>query len=241
MLKIQGGVTGLAILLGWLVLALTGFTTGSPTGVAVDPTATPASMMPSVEDRLSRPTLPAQPNQADLGSQVYYYVCMACHGDQGQGLTPEWIASWEIGDKPCWQSRCHASNHPPEGFKLPEYIPAVVSPAVIGRFANALELHDYLVQSMPWQAPGTLTAEEYWQLTAYLVRENGIDPGPLPLNHSKASKVGLRPAVQVTPTPMITEQAGAGFWYVGGAVLVLVVSILLVKNLWTIWLSRGRG
>jgi cytochrome c len=198
-------------------------------------------MMPSVEDRLARPTLPAQPNQADLGSQVYYYVCMACHGDQGQGLTPEWIASWEIGDRPCWQSRCHASNHPPEGFKLPEYIPAVVSPAVIGRFANALELHDYLVQSMPWQAPGTLTAEEYWQLTAYLVRENGIDPGPLPLNPGNASKVGLRPAVQVTPTPMITKQAGAGFWYAGGVVLVLVVSILLVKYLWTIWLARGRG
>ncbi len=197
--------------------------------------------MPSVDDRLARPTLPAQPDQADLGSQVYYYVCMACHGDMGQGLTPEWIASWEIGDRPCWQSKCHASNHPPEGFQLPEYIPAVVSPAVVARFANALELHDYLVQAMPWQAPGTLADEEYWQLTAYLVRENGIDPSPLPLTSNNAARVELRPAVLVTPTAAITAQAGEGFWYAGGAVIVLAVSIILAKPLWRIMISRARG
>jgi hypothetical protein len=258
MLKLRAEMVGLTILVGLLVFALTGFLSGNYTGVAVDdPTATPSNStpstegtntppaggnsMPSVEDRLARPTLPAQPNQADMGSQVYYYVCMACHGDQGQGLTPEWIASWEIGDRPCWQSKCHASNHPPEGFKLPEFIPAVVSPAVIGRFANALELHDYLVQYMPWQAPGTLTADEYWQLTAYLVRENGIDLGQIPLESNNAARVALRSAVPVTPTPMLTEQAGAGFWYAGGALIALVASLILVKYLWAVGIIRSRG
>ncbi len=229
MSKFRGEVAGLTILLAIFGFGLTGFTAEGFTGVAVGPTATPAANMPSVMERLARPTLPAQPNQADLGSQVYYYVCMACHGDRGQGLTPEWIASWGLGDKPCWQSKCHASNHPPEGFKLPEAIPAVVSPAVVGAFANALELHDYIAQNMPWQAPGTLEAEEYWQLTAFLVRENGIDPGPLPLNADNASQVRMRPVAPETPTPAVTEQAGAGFWYAGGAVLVLVFGLILVK------------
>ena len=232
MLNFRSGVTGLTILLVLLVFALTGFRTDDVTGVAVDPTATPDANMPSVEERLARPTLPAQPNQADLGSQVYYYVCMACHGDQGQGLTPEWVESWDIGPRACWQSKCHASNHPPEGFKLPETIPAVVGPAVANAFANALEFHDYIARNMPWQAPGTLDAEEYWQLTAFLVRENGIDPGPVPLNADNAAQVRMRPAPPATPTPVaIVEPSGARFWFVGGAILVLAISIFLVKYL----------
>ena len=230
MLKIRGEVPGLAILLSVLIFALTGFTIKDSTGVAVDPTATPVSNMPSVEDRLARPTLPAQPDQADLGSQVYYYVCMACHGDQGQGLSPEWVASWDIGPRACWQSKCHASNHPPEGFKLPETIPAVVSPAVVNAFANALELHDYIAKNMPWQAPGTLEPEEYWQLTAFLVRENGIDPGPLPLNADNAAQVRMRPATpDPTPTVIVDQPAGEGFWVAGGVVLAGAVLLILGK------------
>ena len=232
MLKIRGGVITSAILLGWLVFTLTGLRVQAFTGVAENPTATPVPNMLSVQERLARPTLPAQPNQADLGSQVYYYVCMACHGDQGQGLTPEWVASWDIGPRACWQSKCHASNHPPEGFKLPENIPAVVSPAVVNAFANALELHDYIARNMPWQAPGTLETEEYWQLTAFLVRQNGIDPGPLPLNADNAAQVRIRPAAPTTPTstPLVTAQpAGEGFWIAGGAVLGLAGLLILIK------------
>ncbi len=233
MQKSRAGVSGLVILLGVLVFALTGFTTVDSMGVAVDPTATPVSSMPSsmpsVDDRLARPTLPAQPNQADEGSQVYYYVCMACHGDQGQGLTPEWVASWDIGPRACWQSKCHASNHPPEGFKLPETIPAVVSPAVVGAFANALELHDYIAANMPWQAPGSLNPEEYWQLTAFLVRENGIDPGPLPLNADNAARVRMRPVTPTPETPLGAQPAGAAFWYAGGALLAITCAVILVK------------
>src|SRR5215467_8930723 len=40
-------------------------------------------------DRLAEPTLPAQPSQADYGSQVYWLNCSPCHGDRGQGLTDE--------------------------------------------------------------------------------------------------------------------------------------------------------
>jgi mono/diheme cytochrome c family protein len=203
------------------------------TGVAVQSTATPGLIdqpqMMATPDRLARPTLSANPSQAEMGGQVYYMVCMACHGDQGQGLSPEWLGAWELGEETCWQSKCHASNHPPEGFELPESIPAVISPGTVYRFANAQELHDYLQAEMPWQAPGMLTDEEYWQLTAYLVRANGIEPGDAPLNEQTAVKVLLRPLPQdLQPEPAVSREQR---WFWGVALVILAVAgvILLVK------------
>lgn len=185
----------------------------SSAGPRLSTTPQPPVQMVPTPDRLARPTLPAQPDQAELGSQVYFYVCMACHGDQGQGLTQEWIDSWELGDESCWQSRCHASNHPEEGFELPRAIPAVVGPHIPARFATALELHDYLQAAMPWHAPGSLSEVEYWQLTAYLLRLNGFEPGKVDLDPDLAAGMALRPTVlppsSLGPTPTAPPQAGS--------------------------------
>jgi len=226
------------------ILISTGLAAALEAGVAVQVTATPglrdpAQMVPT-PDRLARPTLPANPAQADLGGQVYYMVCMACHGDQGQGLSPEWVEAWGLGENACWQSKCHASNHPPEGFELPKYIPAVVSPGVVNRFANALELHDYLQATMPWQAPGTLTAEEYWQLTAYLVRANGLDPGPAPLDEQSAAKVLLRNIPTDQEQNLTSPTEFPWFWAVTGFILVAVGIILLVKYIQVYRLRRSE-
>ena len=140
------------------------------------------------------------PAQADEGAQVYYLVCMACHGDQGQGLTEEWRNVVNPADRNCWQSKCHASNHPLEGFKMPEYVPPVVGPGLISAFGDALSLHDFLKARMPWQAPGSLSEEEYWQLTAFLIRQNGLDPGSTPLDEQNAKLFSLKPEPTATPT-----------------------------------------
>src|SRR5690554_4716614 len=60
----------------------------------VDMIAFPDIMVP--------PVLPENPTQADYGRQVYYYVCMTCHGNLGQGLTQEWIDAWGE-ENSCWQ------------------------------------------------------------------------------------------------------------------------------------------
>jgi mono/diheme cytochrome c family protein len=196
---------------------------------ALAQTPQPPDSMPPFMDRLAPPPTVYPPTQADEGAQVYYLVCMACHGDRGQGLTEEWRGALDPPDQNCWQSKCHASNHPREGFKLPEYIPAVISPGTVYRFANAQELHDYLQAEMPWQAPGILTDEEYWQLTAYLVHANGIDPGEAPLNEGTAVKVLLRPLPEdLQPEPAVSREQR---WFWGAALVILAVAgvILLVK------------
>ena len=74
--------------------------------------------------------------------------------------------TWAPVDQNCWQSKCHAANHPPEGFVLP-VAPGLVGPALTYRFANALALHDFIRDYMPWYGPKTLTDKDSWAVTAH--------------------------------------------------------------------------
>jgi cytochrome c5 len=203
---------------------------------------TPEPEMPPLLNRLAPPPTVYPPTQADQGAQVYYLVCMACHGDRGQGLTDEWRGALGPGDMNCWQAHCHASNHPVEGFKLPKYIPPVISPTALSGFGNALILHDYIEASMPWQAPGRLTDEEYWQLTAYLIRENGIEIGIQPLNPQNAGLFDLRDQPSTGPEPTIivarsqpSSDDGMAV-FAGTAILIIVLAISII---W--WHGMKRG
>ena len=124
------------------------------------------------ESWLILPEMPADATQADIGEEIYILVCRDCHGDRGQGLTDEFRATWAPKDQNCWQSKCHAPNHMVEGFELPRYIPAIIGPNTLARFQTANDLQAYIGTNMPWHNPGSLTQEEYWQLTAFILREN---------------------------------------------------------------------
>jgi cytochrome c5 len=185
-------------------------------------------------DRLAAPPMPENPTQADYGAQVYYQICMVCHGDRGQGLTDEWRGALDVQDQDCWQSHCHASNHPPDGFVFPKYVPPVVGPLMTQRFGSALERHDYISTKMPWQAPGTRSEEEYWQLTAHLLRINGVDPGPQPLSATNAANILIHPAENLTqavslptqtPAPVASQRSP--FWLITG---LAVGAILLLAG-----------
>lgn len=103
----------------------------------------------------------------------------------------KWIRPLE--DMNCWQSKCHASNHPPEGFELPRFAPKIIGQGTLGRFPTAADLYAFLVERMPWQEPGLFDEETYWQLTAFLLRENGFNLGDEPLSDQNVALVRLRP------------------------------------------------
>jgi hypothetical protein len=145
-------------------------------------------------DRLAAPPLPPEPSQADLGAHVYYQVCMACHGDKGQGLTDEWRAVWGE-DSNCWQSECHSFDHPPQGFFLIRTCcKAVMGPGTLARFENGQQLFTYIIETMPWWNPGYLKSEEFWQVTAFLLRAHGAFPDEATLDSANAFIFKLRPA-----------------------------------------------
>ncbi len=151
-------------------------------------------------ERLIAPPLPEHPTQLDCGAFQFAQYCMACHGDRGQGLTEEWRQAWGDDEKNCWQSKCHASNHPPEGFELPRYAPQIMGDAALGRFTTVEDLYDFISVKMPWHAPGVLEDKTYWQLTAFLAQSNGATWDGY-LSHDNAPQVRLRLLPQVQPLP----------------------------------------
>jgi hypothetical protein len=89
---------------------------------------------------------------------------------------------------------------------------------------------------MPWQAPRSRSEEEYWQLTAFLLRLNGVDPGDQPLTPERAASLRLvalpTPAATPTATPVPVTDAARGFVWgglLGGLLLAAVFAFILVK------------
>lgn len=167
---------------------------GEPISLAqMASTPTPGSppKMDGPDDWILLDNVPPGSPQIEYGREIYRLVCSACHGDQGQGLTTEWRMTWAPADRNCWQSKCHALNHPSDGFFLP-YSPPIENLARNGRFPTALELEIYVRQYMPWHDPGSLRDERAWQVASYVLKLNGIDAGP-ELNVETAAKIRLAP------------------------------------------------
>ncbi len=139
---------------------------GAPFGAEITPT-------PLIYPRQEQPVLPENPTMADLGHQTWWSVCMACHGDAGQGLTDEWRQTAFGEDKDCWTSKCHGKLHPPQGFEFPHIVPPAWGPGTLKRFVTADELHAYLLEKMPWWNPGSLSDMQAWELTAFIMQSNG--------------------------------------------------------------------
>jgi hypothetical protein len=177
--------------------------------------------------RLAPPVLSNPPTQTELGWYHYWMSCMVCHGDRGQGLTEEWRSLLDPADRNCWQSKCHARNHPPEGFEIPREAPLVMGTGALAGYETAAELHDYISETMPWSFPGLLPDDAYWQLVAYMADGNEIDRGDKPIGPDGAADLLLIPELVQSHDPAFKmEQAAAG------AVLGLLVLAAILQR-WT--------
>ena len=175
-----------------------------------------------VPDDLPAPILPPDPIQADLGAEPYYQICLACHGNWGQGLTDEWRETGFGEDMNCWQSRCHASNHPPQGFEFPKEVPPLLGKTALNRIANAQQLYQVISETMPWWAPGSLSQEEAINITAYILRARGELPEGIVLTEANLAAFSLH----VQPPELVDENPG-------GIVLIFGLTLAMFGFLWT--------
>ncbi|MBI5294919.1 MAG: cytochrome bc complex cytochrome b subunit [Chloroflexi bacterium] len=141
------------------------------------------------DNPLDKPIVSEPPTQLDEGALLFWGVCMACHGNAGQGLTDEWREVAFGEDMDCWTSKCHASNHPPQGFEFPRIVPALAGGGKLGRFTSAQQLYDYVYAMMPWWNQGSLTTDQAWQVTAFLLKMNDTLPAGIPLDGKVASAI----------------------------------------------------
>jgi hypothetical protein len=152
---------------------------------------------------------------------------MPCHGDRGQGLTDEFRErQYPPEDTNCWNAGCHGEKPYDGGFTLPKTVPAVIGPGTLQRFNTAAELHDFVHRAMPFYAPGSLSDEQYAQLTAFLLERNGVVPAGSVFDPAAASAIVLR---GVPPGVASQPEAGSAIPIVlAVGVIALVVAIGLV-------------
>ena len=102
--------------------------------------------------------LPAGRGSAAQGAGVYVASCASCHGASGEGIPPN----------PQLLGGPHTFNFAMDG-----------KPKTIGNYwPYATTLFDYIRRAMPITAPGSLSADQTYAVTAYLLeREQVIPPG----------------------------------------------------------------
>jgi cytochrome c len=208
---------GIALLLAGLF-----FQKGSADSINLQTTPVPT------QDRLAEPTLPAIPSQADYGAQVYWLNCSACHGDKAQGLTDEFRAQYPPEDQNCWKSHCHGNITYENGFKIPTAVPQLVGPGSLAKFPTAASLYGFIRTAMPFQKPNSLSEEQYYQIVAFLLRQNVLIDTQTQVNASNAATIVVSRA---TPTVIpqqtqVQDGSEAISWIALGGVFLFILALM---------------
>ncbi|MGH9220048.1 MAG: c-type cytochrome [Vicinamibacterales bacterium] len=102
--------------------------------------------------------LPAGSGSVAEGAKIYAAKCASCHGKTGEGATAERLVATDAG-----KNFDFALN-----AKLPR--------AVGNYWPYATTLYDYTYRAMPFMQPGTLTPNETYAVTAFILALNKIVP-----------------------------------------------------------------
>ena len=118
--------------------------------------------------------LPAGSGTPEQGAAVYATNCATCHGVNGEGVPPLY-PQLVGGPKGSFD---FASD-----FKIPR---------TIGNYwPYATTLYDYVRRAMPLTAPGSLTADQTYAVTAYLLSREGIVPAGTTLDAKSLAAVQM--------------------------------------------------
>jgi len=112
--------------------------------------------------------LPAGSGTAAAGEQVYAAKCVVCHGVAGAGTPNDRLVGGQGTLDQLQQVRTIGSFWP-----------------------YASTVFDYIRRAMPFQSPQSLTNDEVYALTAYLLAENGIIERGATLNAQTLGRVQM--------------------------------------------------
>ena len=110
--------------------------------------------------------LPAGSGTPAEGAAIYAVQCAACHGAQGEGGLNDRLV-------------VHSADEP---FPLASDVNAGQHRTIGNYWPYATTVFDYIRRSMPFTAPGTLTANEVYSLTAHLLHLNHVIPEDAEMN-----------------------------------------------------------
>jgi cytochrome c len=152
-----------------LCLALAGFTSqAGPEGPRLGKTLTPAEMESEAIHVFPDGTgLPEGSGDSVTGEKLYQSLCASCHGPAGTGGS----AGELVGKSPL--------NGPHPDQSIGNYWP------------YATTIFDFIRRSMPLNAPRSLSADQTYAITAYLLEINGIITKGTTVNRSTLPSVRM--------------------------------------------------
>jgi cytochrome c len=117
--------------------------------------------------------------QAQSGSRVYARQCARCHGARGEGKDAAF-----------------------KGLRAPEVIGAGALPLKPRafqqlrqtEFRTAKDVYAFVSATMPADQPAILSAEEYWDVVAFLLEKNGLPADGNPLTDVSSAQLALHPS-----------------------------------------------
>jgi mono/diheme cytochrome c family protein len=105
--------------------------------------------------------LPAGSGTVEAGAMIFNAKCASCHGPNGEGMPPVYPAI--VGRDPKGENFVFSTD------------PKIVR--TIGNYwPYATTVFDYVRRAMPYTQPGSLTNDEVYALTAYLLAANKVIP-----------------------------------------------------------------
>jgi S-disulfanyl-L-cysteine oxidoreductase SoxD len=103
--------------------------------------------------------LPAGSGTSDQGAAIFADNCAACHGDGGRGATT---------------TTSGAPAAPPVVSDVKRNGIDDTTLTIANYWPYATTLFDYIGRAMPWTSPRTLTDDQVYALTAYILAQNKL-------------------------------------------------------------------
>jgi len=128
--------------------------------------------------------LPSGRGTVAEGGVLYKAQCAMCHGQNGEGMLPAF-------------PRLVGRDSAAEGFQFAKD-PKLVK--TIGNYwPHATTIFDYVKRAMPLLTPGTLTDDQVYALTAYLLAVNDVIPETATLDAAALRRVKMPYADRFVP------------------------------------------
>lgn len=119
--------------------------------------------------------LPPGRGSVAQGEALYAAKCAMCHGARGEGALPAYPRLVDT----TWARTFEFARDP-----------AVIR--TVGNYwSHATTLYDYIQRAMPYTAPGSLTADETYALTAWVLAANGLVPPDATLDATTLRQVKM--------------------------------------------------
>ena len=121
--------------------------------------------------------LPAGSGTAAQGNVIFQQKCASCHGANGEGKPP--LGQALVGRDSAGENFVFALSAKPLTKTIGNYWP------------HATTLFDYVRRAMPLNAPGSLTNDDVYALTAYLLAANKVIPADATLDAPRLKLVKM--------------------------------------------------